>query len=109
MNWDISGLVSADDIVANWYDDSPHSHLVLHLVAPADQTEPIMEQKERRYGSTPDFRGITIPIEGVWPSCYSFLNLVFAWRQVHHSCCLHSQYHLHQSRWAVKFLPKRFF
>lgn len=67
VNWDISGLVSVNDVVASWYDDSPHGHLVLHLIVPADQTEPIMEQIEKRYGSNPDFRGIVIPIEGVWP------------------------------------------
>jgi len=67
VNWDISGLISANDVVASWYDNSPHSHLVLHLIVPADQTEPIMEEIEKRYGSNPDFRGIIIPIEGIWP------------------------------------------
>jgi uncharacterized hydrophobic protein (TIGR00341 family) len=67
VDWDISGLVSADDIVASWHDDSPHGHLVLQLVVPANKTEPIMEQIEKRYGSNPDFRGIILPTEGVWP------------------------------------------
>ena len=67
VKWDISGLISIDDVVASWYDDSPHGHLVLQLVVPAEQTESIMEQIEKRYGSNPDFRGIIIPIEGVWP------------------------------------------
>ena len=67
VKWDVSGLVSEDDIVASWHDDSPHGHLVIHLLVLAAQAEPLIEQIEKRYGSSPDFRVILLPVEGVFP------------------------------------------
>ncbi len=64
---EISELIEGHDVLGVWRDANVGNKVVLHLLVPAEQTEPIMDEFEERFGQTQGFHVVVFPIEAVLP------------------------------------------
>ncbi|MCA9014919.1 MAG: hypothetical protein KDA77_06255, partial [Planctomycetaceae bacterium] len=59
-------LLEGREILGRWR-DTDADQLVLHLLVPAEETEPIMDRFEQQYADTKGFHVLLFPVEGVLP------------------------------------------
>ncbi|MGE3809423.1 MAG: DUF389 domain-containing protein, partial [Gemmataceae bacterium] len=59
-------MLAGRTVLARWR-DCETEQTVLHLVLPAEETEPIMDRFEERYAEMEDFHVVLYPVEGVLP------------------------------------------
>lgn len=59
-------LLEGRDILGRWR-DSDAGQIVLHLLVPAEETEPIMDRFEQQFADTKGFHVILFPVEAVLP------------------------------------------
>ncbi len=64
---DVTELLEGHDVLGVWRDANIGNKLVLHLLVPAEQTEPIMDEFEEQFGQTKGFHVVVFPIEAVLP------------------------------------------
>ncbi len=62
----LEDLLQGRDVLGSWRDED-NSRVVLHLLVPAEETEPIMDRFEEHYGSSKGFHVILFPVEAVLP------------------------------------------
>lgn len=59
-------LLEGREVLGRWR-DTDADQLVLHLLVPAEETEPIMDRFEQEYGDTKGFHVLLFPVEAVLP------------------------------------------
>ncbi len=59
-------LVEEGTVLGRWQDDEAQQ-IVLHLLVPAEETEPIMDRFEQRFSSVEKFHVILFPVEAALP------------------------------------------
>ena len=64
---DVSSLLEGRDLLGTWRDASLENRLVLHLLVPAEETEPIMDRFEQAFGTAEGFHVVLFPVEAVLP------------------------------------------
>ncbi|WP_417390800.1 TIGR00341 family protein [Gimesia sp.] len=62
----IQKLLEGREILGRWR-DTDAAQVVLHLLVPAAETEPIMDRFEQQFGTTKGFHVILFPVEAVLP------------------------------------------
>ncbi len=62
----IKKLLEGHEVLGRWR-DTDADQVVLHLLVPAEETEPIMDRFEQQYGTTKGFHVILFPVEAVLP------------------------------------------
>lgn len=67
QNADTRELLEGLEILGSWRDAVEDSRVVLHLLVPAEQTEPIMDRLEGAFGSSRGFHVVLSPVEAVLP------------------------------------------
>jgi len=63
---DLTPLLEGRDVLGRWRDDDSNQ-IVLHLLVPAEETEPIMDRFEQEYSSLEGFHVVLFPVEAVLP------------------------------------------
>ncbi len=59
-------LLEGREVLGRW-EDTHKSQTVLHLLVPAEETEPIMDQFESQFAGVDDFHVVLFPVEAVLP------------------------------------------
>lgn len=59
-------LLEGREVLGRWR-DSETNHTVLHLLIPAEETEPVMDAFESQYGNVKDFHVVLFPVEATLP------------------------------------------
>ena len=59
-------LLEGRQILGRWR-DTDTNQVVLHLLVPAEETEPIMDRCEQRFASVEGFHVVLFPVEAVLP------------------------------------------
>jgi uncharacterized hydrophobic protein (TIGR00341 family) len=59
-------LLEGREVLGSWRDEE-RQRTVLHLLVPAEETEPIMDQFEHRYSALDGFHVVLYPVEAVLP------------------------------------------
>ncbi|QDT44137.1 hypothetical protein Pan241w_42430 [Gimesia alba] len=62
----LDDLLEGREILGRWR-DTDSGQIVLHLLVPAEETEPIMDRFEQAYGDTKGFHVLLFPVEAVLP------------------------------------------
>lgn len=62
----LNELLDGREILGRWR-DTDTEQVVLHLLVPAEETEPIMDRFEQEYGDTEGFHVLLFPVEAVLP------------------------------------------
>ena len=62
----INELLEGREILGRWR-DTDAGQIVLHLLVPAEETEPIMDRFEQQFASTKGFHVILLPVDAVLP------------------------------------------
>lgn len=62
----LNELLEGREILGRWR-DTDTDQIVLHLLVPAEETEPIMDRFEQEYGDTKGFHVLLFPVEAVLP------------------------------------------
>jgi len=62
----IEKLLEGHEVLGRWR-DTDAAQIVLHLLVPAEETEPIMDRFEQQFGTTKGFHVILFPVEAVLP------------------------------------------
>lgn len=65
-DWKPEDLLEGREILGQW-EDTGRKAVVLHLLVPAEETEPIMDQFEQRFSAVEGFRVVLFPVEAVLP------------------------------------------
>lgn len=63
---DVNKLLEGRDILGRWH-DTDLDQTVLHLLVPAEETEPIMDQFEQRYSGVEHFHVVLCPVDAAVP------------------------------------------
>lgn len=63
---EVNELLEGRDILGRWH-DTELDQTVLHLLVPAEETEPIMDQFEQRYSGVEHFHVVLCPVDAVLP------------------------------------------
>lgn len=63
----VDELLEGRDVLGTWRDAVAENRLVIHLLVPAEETEPIMDRFEQAYADTDGFRVVLFPVEAVLP------------------------------------------
>lgn len=64
---DIDDLLEGREILGTWRDAALKDRHVIHLLVPAEETEPLMDRFEQAYADTDGFRVVLLPVEAVLP------------------------------------------
>lgn len=64
---EIDDLLESHSILGTWRDASVENRIAIHLLVPAEETEPIMDSFEQRYANTEGFHVVLFPVEAVLP------------------------------------------
>ncbi len=64
---EVNQILDGYDIIGRWRDAGDEDRLVLHVLVPADKTEPIMDKLETRCTKVDGFRVVLFPIEATLP------------------------------------------
>lgn len=59
-------LLEGREVLGRWR-DSETNHTVLHLLIPAEETEPVMDAFEKQYADTAGFHVVLFPVEATLP------------------------------------------
>ena len=62
----INELLEGREVLGRWR-DTDAGQIVLHLLVPAEETEPIMDRFEQKFGDTKGFHVILLPVDAVLP------------------------------------------
>lgn len=63
----IADLIKEHECVSSWRLEASHSGAVFHVVLPAEETEPIMDEIEAACVGCPDLRMVLVPVEASIP------------------------------------------
>jgi uncharacterized hydrophobic protein (TIGR00341 family) len=64
---DLDQLLEGREILGTWRDASVEDRRVIHLLIPADETEPIMDRLEEVFAGAQGFSVVLLPVEAVLP------------------------------------------
>ena len=64
---DLDSLLEGRDLLGTWRDASVENRLVIHLLVPAEETEPIMDRFEQAFAEAEGFHVVLFPVEAVLP------------------------------------------
>lgn len=64
---DIDNLLEGHELLGTWRDAASENRIVLHLLVPAEETEPIMDRFDQAFSGTPGFRVVLLPVEATLP------------------------------------------
>jgi len=64
---DLGELLEGHEVLGTWRDAVDQDRLVVHLLVPAEETEPITDQFEDAFSGMPGFRVVLFPVEAVLP------------------------------------------
>ncbi len=64
---DVQDSLNGREVVARWRDERDPDCLILHLLVPAEETEPVMDKVEQRCKGIEGFHVILLPTEAVLP------------------------------------------
>jgi uncharacterized hydrophobic protein (TIGR00341 family) len=59
-------LLEGREVLGRWR-DSDTNHTVLHLLIPAEETEPVMDEFEKQYADAEGFHVVLLPVEATLP------------------------------------------
>jgi len=62
----LDDLLEGREVLGRWR-DSETNHTVLHLLIPAEETEPVMDAFEKQYADTDGFHVVLFPVEATLP------------------------------------------
>ncbi len=65
-NGDLDEILEGKDVLGRWRDEDA-SQVVVHLLVPAEEIEPIMDRLEERFSSSDGFHVVLFPVEAVLP------------------------------------------
>ncbi len=60
-------LLDADESIFYWLEESNSTNVVISILVDSGQTEKLMDNFERRFGRTEDFKLIVLPVEASLP------------------------------------------
>lgn len=63
----IEEFLEGREILGTWRDATVNDRVVIHLLVPAEETEPIMDRFEQAYSGAEGFRVVLFPVEAVLP------------------------------------------
>ncbi len=63
----LDALLEGRQVLASWSDRQEDESLVVHLLLPAEETEPILDKLDQRYGGREGFHVILMAVEAVLP------------------------------------------
>ncbi len=63
----LDALLEGRQVLASWSDRQEDESLVVHLLLPAEETEPILDKLDQRYGGREGFHVILMGVEAVLP------------------------------------------
>ena len=63
----IEEWLEGHEILGTWRDATVNDRVVIHLLVPAEETEPIMDRFEQAFGEADGFRMVLFPVEAVLP------------------------------------------
>jgi len=66
-NTSIDQILEGHEVLGTWRDASVEGRKVIHLLVPAEETEPIMDRFEQAYGAIQGFHIVLFPVEAVLP------------------------------------------
>ena len=64
---DITNLLEGHELLGTWRDAAVEGRIVLNLLVPAEETEPIMDRFEQTFSGMPGFRVVLLPVEATLP------------------------------------------
>jgi hypothetical protein len=64
---ELGELLEGHEVLGTWRDAIDHERLVLHLLVPAEETEPITDRFEQAFSGLQGFRVVLFPVEAVLP------------------------------------------
>jgi uncharacterized hydrophobic protein (TIGR00341 family) len=64
---DLDELLEGHEILGTWRDAMDQDRLVVHLLVPAEETEPITDRFEQAFSDVSAFRVVLFPVEAVLP------------------------------------------
>lgn len=64
---ELERLLEGREIIGSWRDAGNDDRIVIHLLVPAEETEPIMDRLEAAYANDDAFRVVLFPVEAVLP------------------------------------------
>lgn len=64
---DVESLLDGREVLGCWQDANDAKRRVVHLLVPADETEPIMDRLEAEFESVGQFHVVLFPVEAVLP------------------------------------------
>jgi uncharacterized hydrophobic protein (TIGR00341 family) len=64
---DVTALLKGHELLGTWRDAALEGRIVLHLLVPAEETEPITDGFEQIFSGTPGFRIVLLPVEAALP------------------------------------------
>lgn len=63
----IDEFLEGREILGTWRDATLKDRVVIHLLVPAEETEPVMDRFEQAYAGAEGFRVVLLPVEAVLP------------------------------------------
>ena len=63
----VEELLEGCEIAGTWRDAVLGDRVVLHLLLPAEETEPVLDRLQQASGATAGFRVVLFPVEAVLP------------------------------------------
>ena len=63
----IDELLEGHDVLGTWRDATANDRVVIHLLVPAEETEPVMDRFEQAFGGAEGFHVVLFPVEAVLP------------------------------------------
>lgn len=60
-------ILEGREILGTWRDDATRERVVIHLLVPAEETEPIMDRLDEEYAGADGFRVVLFPVEAILP------------------------------------------
>jgi uncharacterized hydrophobic protein (TIGR00341 family) len=64
---DVEKLLDGREVLGTWRDATINDRVVIHLLVPAEETEPIMDRFEQAYAHSDAFRVVLFPVEAALP------------------------------------------
>lgn len=60
-------ILEGREILGTWRDAATEERVVIHLLVPAEETEPIMDRLDEEYAGADGFRVVLFPVEAILP------------------------------------------
>ncbi len=63
----VDEILGGREVLGTWRDATVNNRVVIHLLVPTEETEPIMDRFEQAYANAEGFRIVLFPVEAVLP------------------------------------------